>query len=248
MNIKISSYLTTGQASEILAVTPDTILKWIKQGRLPAIRTAGGHYRISSEVVNALLAKNEANSSPQSSAQEELLHCFEFFALEGRLRSECKGCLVYRSRAVRCYEAKPVLAENSCAWARADVCESCSYYMYLNGKPLNIIMISEDISFRQTLQHENEGLQAIKLCLAASGYECSLLIGNATPDAIIVDGQMPLQKFNELYQNLSADPRLSTVTIIMALTAQSQTAYPNAMTIERPFSLKEILDLIRQEK
>ena len=41
-----SNLLTTGQAAKLCSVTPDTILKWLKRGRLNGVRTAGGHYRI----------------------------------------------------------------------------------------------------------------------------------------------------------------------------------------------------------
>ena len=40
------AYLSTGKAAKALSVTPDTVLKWIKSGKLDARRTAGGHYRI----------------------------------------------------------------------------------------------------------------------------------------------------------------------------------------------------------
>ena len=39
--------LTTGQAAKLCEVVPDTILKWIRKGRLRGTRTAGGHYRIN---------------------------------------------------------------------------------------------------------------------------------------------------------------------------------------------------------
>ena len=35
-------YLSTGQAAGICSVSPDTILKWIRSGKLPARKTAGG--------------------------------------------------------------------------------------------------------------------------------------------------------------------------------------------------------------
>ena len=49
-------YFSTGQAAKLCAVTPDTVLKWIKRGRLRARRTPGGHYRISREDLDELRA------------------------------------------------------------------------------------------------------------------------------------------------------------------------------------------------
>ncbi len=42
-----SNLLTTGQAAKLCEVTPDTVLKWIRKGRLRGGRTAGGHFRIN---------------------------------------------------------------------------------------------------------------------------------------------------------------------------------------------------------
>src|ERR1700741_7377 len=39
-------YLTTGRVGEMLEVSPAAIKKWIKQGKLAAFRTPGGHFRI----------------------------------------------------------------------------------------------------------------------------------------------------------------------------------------------------------
>ena len=52
-------YLTTFQAADILSVTPDSILKWIKSGKLKARRTPGGHYRIPRENVVLLLKESK---------------------------------------------------------------------------------------------------------------------------------------------------------------------------------------------
>ena len=47
--------LSTGAAARLCSVNPDTVLKWIKKGRLPATRTVGGHYRIEEQDLAALI-------------------------------------------------------------------------------------------------------------------------------------------------------------------------------------------------
>ncbi|OGL47597.1 MAG: hypothetical protein A2161_15390 [Candidatus Schekmanbacteria bacterium RBG_13_48_7] len=42
-------YLTTTQAAKLLSVAPDTILKWVKAGKLTSRRTLGGYFRIPME-------------------------------------------------------------------------------------------------------------------------------------------------------------------------------------------------------
>jgi excisionase family DNA binding protein len=48
--MRTPDYLTPIEAARELRVAETTILRWIRQGRLPATRTAGGrHYRILRE-------------------------------------------------------------------------------------------------------------------------------------------------------------------------------------------------------
>lgn len=47
-------YLTTGQLAKVLEVSLVTIKKWIKQGKLKAFRTPGGHYRVTVEELERL--------------------------------------------------------------------------------------------------------------------------------------------------------------------------------------------------
>jgi excisionase family DNA binding protein len=54
---------STFQAAKILGVTPDTVLKWIKRGKIAASRTLGGHYRIPKEKIDELLSEREIHSS-----------------------------------------------------------------------------------------------------------------------------------------------------------------------------------------
>ncbi len=55
---KVKSYLTTGEAAAIFDVDPDTVLRWIKSGEIPAIRTPGGHYRINRNVFLTKMIKD----------------------------------------------------------------------------------------------------------------------------------------------------------------------------------------------
>jgi excisionase family DNA binding protein len=54
---------STFQAAKVLGVSPDTVLKWIKAGKLPASRTLGGHYRIRRDTIAELLSKKPSTYS-----------------------------------------------------------------------------------------------------------------------------------------------------------------------------------------
>ena len=55
---KVKNYITTGEAAAIFDVDSDSILRWIKSGEIPAIRTPGGHYRINRNVFMMKMIKD----------------------------------------------------------------------------------------------------------------------------------------------------------------------------------------------
>ena len=54
-------YLKTTKVAEILCVSRDTVVKWINQGSLPAIKTPGGHFRVLFDEVEKLQDKIQFN-------------------------------------------------------------------------------------------------------------------------------------------------------------------------------------------
>jgi len=48
------NYLTTSGAAAILHVSPKTVSRWAKEGRLPCMRTFGNHARFSEREIRAL--------------------------------------------------------------------------------------------------------------------------------------------------------------------------------------------------
>ena len=100
---KVKNYITTGEAAAIFDVDPDTVLRWIKSGEIPAIRTPGGHYRINR---NVFLTKmiNDTSIKGKDETQPAFSYCWEYNSESGIIRDACKECIVYKSRTSRCYE------------------------------------------------------------------------------------------------------------------------------------------------
>ena len=61
MNNVNTDFYTTREAAKILGVSTTTIQLWVEAGILPAWKTAGGHRRIPSDAINAILAKRQAD-------------------------------------------------------------------------------------------------------------------------------------------------------------------------------------------
>jgi excisionase family DNA binding protein len=61
------SYLHTAQVAELLQVSPKTVSRWAKEGKLPYLRTLGGHRRYPDREIRALL---ETLSEPLAADQQ----------------------------------------------------------------------------------------------------------------------------------------------------------------------------------
>jgi excisionase family DNA binding protein len=47
-------FLTRSQVSKLLGVSPNTVTRWAREGRLPSHVTLGGHHRFDRELVEQL--------------------------------------------------------------------------------------------------------------------------------------------------------------------------------------------------
>lgn len=57
-------YLRTFEVAEILHVSPKTITRWAKDGKLPFRRTLGGHRRYPEAEIRALAQELEDEAEP----------------------------------------------------------------------------------------------------------------------------------------------------------------------------------------
>jgi excisionase family DNA binding protein len=51
---KTIGYLKTAEVAEILHVSPKTVTRWAKDGKLPHSRTLGGHRRFPADAIDRL--------------------------------------------------------------------------------------------------------------------------------------------------------------------------------------------------
>jgi excisionase family DNA binding protein len=51
---EVQEYLRAAEAAALLNVSPKTVSRWAKEGRIPCIRTLGGHRRFPREAVERL--------------------------------------------------------------------------------------------------------------------------------------------------------------------------------------------------
>lgn len=209
-------YISTGHAAKLLGVTPDTVLKWVKKGRLIAMRTAGGHFRIPREQIDCLVETQ--STSPSSGSDRPQMNCWEFFAEGGEVAANCKGCLVHRSRATRCWELARYPKEagfNSCFHNKGP-CSSCPFFREKQKAPVRLLVVSDNAELRRRLATQAETQTRFRVEFAAHGYDCSAQVDRFRPEMVLIDGTLPVDQCAGLCMHLASDPRIPGVKIIMA--------------------------------
>lgn len=56
--------LRTGEVARLFRVDPKTVNRWVRRGKLPAVRTPGGHYRFKASQIREVLRNSMADGKP----------------------------------------------------------------------------------------------------------------------------------------------------------------------------------------
>ena len=208
-------YFSTGEAAELCSVTPDTVLKWIRAGKLHANRTPGGHHRIPRSALLPIL-QGEMDSVLPPERQSDFQYCWEFYTVSGAITEGCEKCLVYRSRTRRCYEMKDLPPDAGYLGLLCDTnCEKCDYYVMMYGEPDNILVVTDQTKLKDELERGSKNI-GFKLRLADSEYKCSMLIDKFRPDYVVIDCSLGTERCERITKLLDEDPRIPFVRIILA--------------------------------
>jgi excisionase family DNA binding protein len=247
--------LTTGQAAKLCSVTPDTVLKWIKKGRISARRTAGGHYRIERRVIEPLMVSPHPAACPSwelAESDPEGLHCWEYLSDRGTVRDECRQCVVYRVRAARCFlmAGLEVDVGHAREFCQAS-CDECVYYRWVNGLLTNVLIITPDGDVADRLAAEDSS--NLTLRFAQNGYEASAIVQTFQAAFVVVDQDALQGAGTALLSSLCQDVRLPGVKVILGVApGEADGRRDDALTggvwsvIEKPFSLRRIAAAIAE--
>jgi excisionase family DNA binding protein len=245
--------LTTGKAAKLCSVKPDTILKWIKKGRLEAVRTAGGHYRIQVQDIEPLIHGRrfgDLTGPPPPECHPQPLRCWEYLSPRGETREECEKCVVYRLRAAWCFQVAGLgqdigHAKHFCRTS----CDDCVYYRRVSGLATNVLVITSD----QELVYRLAGDQTKSLSFrfARNTYEASAEIHSFRPGFVVLDRELTEVSETELAAHLARDQRVPGLRIILAVRPGKAGRRLNGPSgdivvgvVEKPFSTRHIAAVI----
>ncbi len=244
-----SRFISTGQAAKHCSVTPDTILKWIRSGLLPARRTAGGHHRINEQDLERVLhpSPDSTKDLPLAPDRRTFKYCWQFNGNKGEIPEGCLACAVYQMRAHRCYEVARLTPEagHPKLFCKTS-CQECDYYRLVHEQDINVLVVSDDTQLTQALQKEADRYD-FNIELTDCEYTCSAAISHFRPDFAIVDCSIGSQLSRDICNHLHQDPRAPFVRVVLAGEAED---FPIACDkevfarIRRPFNIQDIADCI----
>lgn len=196
-------------------MSADTILKWIRSGRLPARRTAGGHHRIAEADLQRLLEGAEPSAATAGLAPSDVRYCWEFNG-QGDLLEACRECAVYHMRALRCYEVikhapEALHAKVFCAGS----CDDCDYFRTVHLQRTNVLVVTDDDGLADGLRAKANAA-SFNLQVASCEYDTSIMVDRFRPDYAVVDCSLGEQKTRDICQHLLSDPRVPFVRVVLA--------------------------------
>ncbi|MFH1762614.1 MAG: helix-turn-helix domain-containing protein [Gemmatimonadota bacterium] len=246
MNGKKSELLSTGEVARLCGVSRDAVLKWIRKGKLPAIRTPGGHFRVPREVCQGL-AMQDPSLKPWISqlgeaAESGPLRCWEYFGDSGSPREACESCLVYLARAQNCFRLAELGEESGhrLHFCRTD-CRTCAYYRACQGLATEVLIITRDEGLIRQLERRADP-ERVSIRFARSGYEGSAIISTFSPALIFMDSDLAEVRNGFLPDSILRDERIPAVRPVVACRKDHEGLFDglSILTIPAPFSADEV--------
>ncbi|MGP8242984.1 MAG: helix-turn-helix domain-containing protein [Bryobacteraceae bacterium] len=215
-----SPSLTTGKAARLCSVKPDTVLKWIKKGVLPATRTVGGHYRVEEQDLLQVLSPEDysENRAEEPALCSRPMRCWEY--MNNGPGTECADCVVYKTHAAWCFRMVGVLkgAGHAKRYCKG-LCQECPYYRRVHVLPTNVLVVSQDENLIQSLAKRESVRVAFRF--ARRGYDASAVIEVFRPAFVVIDQAILENLGMALLEALATDPRTPGARIVVAVRKES---------------------------
>ena len=215
--LRYKEFLTTTEAARLLSVSSDTVLRWVRAGKVKSHRTLGGHFRIPVSELDIPVPVTESLSKRLSTSVIPPVHkyCWEFLARGGDLEPKCLECVTYRARAGRCYELKEKFADsNRLGLACNTVCEECEYFKLVRKQSVNVLTFSEDECLMEDVEEPDWSI-GIRVLHVTCEYEAAAAVQEFRPDYIVIDCALGKKRTSALCGHFLHDQRIPVPRIIL---------------------------------
>jgi len=245
------NFFTTTEASKLLSVSADTVLKWVRAGKIKSYRTPGGHCRIPKDAVSELLPElvSETADVPAEPIGSTAVYkfCWDFYAEAGQIQNQCLNCVAYKSGALRCYEMRDIPEEFGGMKTHCDEnCDDCEYFRLTHGHATSALVVSHNEKLVSSLKSESDSIE-IKLRFASGEYECAATIDKFRPDYVIIDCSFGTKRTREMCRAISNDTRIPYTRIILTSRSASVKECCDGEVfgwITKPFNAEQLQQLI----
>jgi excisionase family DNA binding protein len=243
-------FLTTGEVARLSGVTRDAVLKWIKKGKLQAIRTPGGHYRVPREALAELpteffTSELSKRGGGKEEKESEPVRCWEYFGDNGSPREACKSCLVYLARAQNCFRLAELgeASGHRLHFCRHD-CRTCSFYRACQGLAMEVLIITKDEPMIRRLELQADP-EKVSIRFARSGYEGSSVISTFSPALVLLDSALPEVRDRMLVESIARDERIPGVQVVVGCRKGDRAVVEgmDVLIVPAPFSADDLEEL-----
>jgi len=172
-------------------------------------------------------------------------YCWDYNAGEdGSVQDRCTSCVVYQTRAQRCYEVARLAPEvgHTMTFCR-ETCDDCDYYRHVQEQGTNVLLVSDDPVLTSALAAASQDAP-FRLEIADCEYTASALVDSFRPDFAIVDCSLGDSRSRDIRRHLSDDPRIPLIRLILAA---SPDAFPDVCDEElfallsKPFTTDDVV-------
>ena len=131
------------------------------------------------------------------------------------MKSECHDCVVYRSRARRCYEMRDIPEQFGHLKLQCHSnCSDCDYFEKVIGQGTSVLIVTRNRHLQHSVLGDAKKADVI-LQIVSDEYECAAILDKFRPDYIVVDCASGKTRTEDICRHLSNDERIPFTKIIL---------------------------------
>ena len=96
------TFITTSDLAKLCGVSRFTIINWVNEGKIKAIRTIGGHSRVPISEVISVLEKQHIEREKKNQPESIPSYCWEYTEKKD-CEKKCGNCLIFNRKIDYCF-------------------------------------------------------------------------------------------------------------------------------------------------